>query len=136
MILSMWHAYKNYNFEAYIVRWGNDGTKITNLFVTFHQSFTTRWHHFNPQMQNFIDNFHVPSLVYRSLCMRKYLKTKSQNYSIDWENVGTYEGKVGTMPHLYPMIYVFYRVRMVHKKIIDYNQVKSAKKPSKKHFNF
>ena len=75
-----------------IVNWGNDGTKITNLSVTFHWSFTTMWHHFKQQMQNFIDKFHVPSLVYGSLYMRNYQKTKSHNYPVDWGNVGTYQG--------------------------------------------
>ena len=91
----------------YIVKWGNDGTKITNLSVMFHRSFTTMWHHFNPQMQNFIDNFHVPSSVYRSLYMRNYWKTSPIITPLIGEMLGHTKGKVGTAPHLYPMIYAF-----------------------------
>ena len=75
-----------------IFKWGNDGTKITTLSVMFHRSFTTMWYHFNPQMQNFIDNFHVPSLVQVAVYVRNYWKTESHNYPVDWGNVGTYQG--------------------------------------------
>ena len=78
------------NNKIWLVKWVNDGTKITKLSVTFHGSFTTMWHLFNPRMQNFIDKFCVPSTVYGSLYMRNYHKTKSHNYHFDWGNVGTY----------------------------------------------
>ena len=62
-------------------------------------------------MQNFIDNFCVPSSVYGLLYIRNYQKTEAHNYPVDWGNVGEMLGhskrKVGTVSHLYSMVYVF-----------------------------
>ena len=92
------------------------------------------WHHFNPQMQNFIDNFCVPSSMYGLLYMRNYWKTESHNYPVDWGNVGTYQGqgvKLGQYPIFTPWYMLFYGLKMVHKKIIDFSQENQQSYPVK-----
>ena len=114
-----------------IVKWGNDGTEITSLSVMFHRSFITMWHHFNPQMQNFVDNFCVPSSVYGLLYMRNYWKTVSHNYPNDsgkcW-NIPRV--KLGQYPIFTPWYMLFMGWRWFAKKILIMSR-KSTKLPSK-----
>ena len=95
-----------------VVKWGNDGTKITNLSVMFHWdgSFITMWHYYITQTQTFIDDFSMPSSVYACTGRCTWEITKKLSSTITpliGEMLGHTNAKVGTSPNFTPWCMVF-----------------------------
>ena len=124
------------NRKLSIVKWGNDGTKIANLSVTFHQSLTwcgiTLTH--KCKILSTISICQVPCMI---IVHEKLPKNQVPYYSVDWGKCWDIPRvKLGQCPIFTQWYMFFYGVKMVHKKIIDYSQVKSTKLPSKNIFIF